>query len=320
MRKIIAIILALAALLSLTACAPSETVTPPFFMVHDDTTGGTVYMLGTMHVGRSNTEYPQYILEQIENCSFAAAEFDTQDFSGSRAEIKRCANLIACEGNLLAEDYFGEENYTLVRDTFNKKGIYNSQLDLFQPYYWASALSTGIAAECGLSTSSGSENIILTKVKQADKKLVEIESAYEQYETMAKIPMPIQIYAVTSGVGENYDKELENMNRLYAAWSSGDHETLREMSVEEVPEELAEDYAEFERLMYNDRQTHMADMVKEWLAQGETVFMFVGAMHFYKGVTIIDHLNEAGYTVYEIRGTAEVEPIDSVIQTEYTAA
>ena len=320
MRKILAIILTLAALLSLTACEPTQTITPPFFMVHDDATGGTVYMMGTMHVGRRSSEYPQYILEQIENCSFAAAEFDTQDFSGNRSEIKRCANLIACEGDLVAEDYFGEENYLLVRDTFNKKNLYNSQLDLFRPYYWASTLSTGVAAECGLSTSSGSENIILTKVKQADKKLVEMESAYEQYEIMTQIPMSIQIYAVTSGVGENYDKELENMKKLYDAWSTADHETLREMAVEEVPEELAEDYAEFERLMYNDRQTRMADMVKEWLAQGETVFMFVGAMHFYKGVTIIDHLNEAGYTVYEIRGTAEGDPIDSVIQTEYTAA
>lgn len=320
MRKITAVILTLAALLSLTACTPAETVTPPFFMVHDDATGGTVYMMGTMHVGRNNTEYPQYILEQIENCSFAAAEFDTQEFSGNRSEIKSCANLIACADDLTAEDYFGEENYLSVRETFNKKNIYNSQLDLYQPYYWASALSTGIAAECGLSTSSGSENIILTKVKQADKELVEIESAYEQYETMAQIPMSIQIYAVTSGVGENYDKELENMKKLYAAWSTSDHEALREMSVDEVPEELAEDYAEFERLMYNDRQTHMADMVKEWLAQGETVFMFVGAMHFYKGVTIIDRLNEAGYTVYEIRGAAESDAIDSVIETEYSAA
>lgn len=309
--KIIAAALTAAALLSLTGCAPAEKVTPPFFSVHDESTGGTVYMLGTMHVGKGGTEYPEYILQQIENCSFAAAEFDTQDFSGNRSEIKRCAELVACEGELFAEDYFGEETYTLVRDTFSKKGLYNSQLDLFKPYYWASALSTGIAAQCGLSTSSGSENIILTKVKQADKKLVEIESAYEQYQIMAQIPMPIQIYAVTSGVGENYDAELENMKKLYAAWSTSDHAALREMAQEEVPEELAEDYAEFERLMYNDRQTHMADMVKDWLAQGETVFMFVGAMHFYKGVTIIDQLNEAGYTVYEIRDAAE---------TEYSAA
>lgn len=291
-------------LLLLTACATAEPVevTPPFWYAEDPDTGGRVYMLGSMHAGAAGTVYPDYVLEAFSGSGIAAAELDTVALSEDRERLLEAARLVMLPEGEAAADYIGE-GYNDTVSFFRKKGLYSSALDSFIPYYWASLAANRIAKDCGLTSENGTEYIFLSAAKRTGKPIYEIESAELQYQAMAQTPLPVQLYMLEQSVGEeNYSAQLDEMNELYKAWSSFDSAALEELcGTGNIPPELAEDYGIYYEVMYEQRQQEMAQAVTGWLENGDSVFMLVGAMHFYAEPDIITLLSEEGYCVTEIR-------------------
>lgn len=284
---------------------PLNEITPPFWVVEDTKTGGTLYLLGSMHVGKDNTVYPDYVMDAYEASDKIAAELDTiaanEDLQGTVDALQ----YIMCPFGTTASEYFGDE-YEAVVEFFNEKGLATGLMEYHIPYYWASSISLLAAQDAGLSSDNGTETFFLGKAHEDNKEIIEIESAAEQYEMMGKIPMSIQVQSVTDCIGdENYQIQVDGMLALYDAWSTFDDEALEALNAESavVPEGMDEDeYNEFFDLMYYDRQVTMGKAAIEFLENGDDVFMFVGAAHFYIEDDILTHLENAGYTVTVVNG------------------
>ena len=86
--------------------ASSAELTPPFWTVQDGQTGGTLYLLGSMHVGREGAYYPDYVMEAYTDSDVIAAEIDTTVID--EAAYKAVEHLLCPEGTT-AETYFGED-------------------------------------------------------------------------------------------------------------------------------------------------------------------------------------------------------------------
>ena len=291
-----------------TSSAEKTVVTPPFWVVEDAKTGGTLYLLGSMHVGKPNTVYPDYVMEAYEACDTVAAEFDTVAANQDLQASMDAAEMLLCPDGKTAKDYFGDE-YDEVVDFFTEKGLYYSMLDMYIPYYWASLLSVQIASDAGFDVSGGTEPYFLGKAHEDGKTIVEIESMEEQYEMIANIPMDIQVSSVTDCIGNtNYLLQQGSMQILYDAWSTFDEESLESLNDSGTvipPEANAESYEKYFDLMYYDRQENMGEAAVEFLQSGEDVFMFVGAAHFYIEEDILTYIENAGYTVEAVDGEME---------------
>ncbi len=280
-------------------------VTPPFWVVEDAETGGTLYLLGSMHVGKPNTAYPDYVMDAYDACDKIAAELDTvaanEDLQGTIDAMQ----YIMCPTGTTASEYFGDD-YDAVVEFFTDKGMATYVMDYYIPYYWASSISVLAAQDAGLYSNYGTETYFLGKAHEDGKNIVEIESAAEQYAMMGSIPMSIQVQSVTDCIGEeNYQIQVDGMLALYEAWAAFDDELLETLNAETavVPEGIDEDeYNEFVDLMYLDRQVTMGEAAVDFLKSGEDVFMFVGAAHFYIEDDILTHLENAGYTVTAVNG------------------
>ena len=285
--------------------APDNEVTPPFWIVEDTKTGSTLYLLGSMHVGKDNTVYPDYVMEAYEACDKIAAELDTvaanEDLQGTVVAMQ----YIMCPTGTTASDYFGDD-YEAVVEFFDEKGLATGLMDYYIPYYWASSISVLAAQDAGLYSSNGTETYFLGKAHADGKEIIEIESAAEQYEMMGNIPMDIQVKSVTDCIGEeNYQIQVNGMLALYDAWATFDDESLESLNAETavVPEGLDEgEYNEYVDLMYIDRQVTMGKAAVDFLESGDDVFMFVGAAHFYIEDDILTYLENAGYTVTAVNG------------------
>lgn len=290
------------------SAAVEETVlTPPFWVVEDEETGGTLYLLGSMHVGKPNTAYPDYVIEAYKACDTVAAELDTvalnEDLQGSVDALQH----IMCPTGTTAADYFGDD-YEEVAEFFTEKGMPTAVMDYYIPYYWASSISVLAAQDAGLYSNYGTETYFLSKAHEDEKTIVEIESADEQYAMMGNIPMEVQVKSVTDCIGDdNYNLQIIGMLALYEAWAGFDDASLEAMNadVDAAPEGLEAEYSEFMDLMYYDRQEKMGEAAVGFLESGEDVFMFVGAAHFYIEEDILTYLENAGYTVNAVIGSNE---------------
>ena len=301
MRRAAALVLLISALM-LGGCAREEKdelteLAPPFWVVHDEQTGGTLYMLGSMHVGRKDTYYPDYVIDAYEQSSIVAAEVDTE--AENEVILAGIEHLMCPEGTD-AQTLFGED-YARVADFMESKGLYTPSLDGYIPFFWSSYLSTAAAEECRLYSKYGSETFFLESAHEDGKTVQEIESYEEQYLMMSELPMSVQVLSVTMAVGdEQYAQQTESTLELYEAWSQFDEKALGELNTtlyDDIPPELYEDYAVYVDKMYKERQQKMADAAEELLHSGETAFMLVGAAHFYIEEDILTLLEAEGYTI-----------------------
>lgn len=282
-------------LLLLSGCKSTKTnVTPPFWEVYDEESGGRVYLLGSMHVGL-DAEYPESVMSAFEESDVIACEVDTVELTRDSARLTASMELMKCPEGVTASDCFGE-SYAEIMDFCKDKGIYSSAYDSYLPTVWSSLITNRIARDAGYSSEYGTETVFLDLAKRRGKQICEIESAEFQYGLNAAQPMALQVYNVQSTVSD-YDGALEQVRELYRAWSDFDSAALESLcSDENIPDELSEEYSEFYQAMYTDRQENMTEYITECLESGETVFVMVGAMHYYAEPDILTLLEQEGYT------------------------
>ena len=276
--------------------APENYVTPPFFKVTDESTGGVVYLLGTMHVGVENTIYPDGVYAAVDECELLAVEVDLQALESNRAELSAALKILECKDETAA-DFLGDD-YSEIKDFFVRQRIYSAALDRYIPVMWTSTLTNKIAGDCGYSSQYGTERVLLSYAKKRGFDVYELESVAEQYQMNANEPRELQCYILKYAVETDLEIQMEQMNELYRAWSEGSFDALEQMILEDLPpEEYAEQYAEYYTAMYEDRQRKMAEYAVQTLKNGGKAFIAVGAMHFFAAPDILDFIEAEGYTI-----------------------
>lgn len=275
-------------------------VNPPFFKVTDESTGGVVYMLGSMHVGKPGAVYQQALYDAIDECDTLAVEVDIQALETDIAAMTEAVKLMLCPSGTTVKDYMGEDYSEIIRK-FRKNGLYRSAYEYYIPSMWTSLWSNKAAADCGFDSSIGTDLIMLTYAKKHGKKIDEIESAKEQYQMEANISPELQMLTLKQTLALSQDEIQEQFDVLYDAWRTADTETLKKLAEEESGEELSEeleaDYQAYYDAMYTRRQKKMSDYVIGELNAGRKTFVVVGAMHYAAPPSILDNLVESGCKV-----------------------
>ncbi len=281
--------------------AKSVTAQPPFWQVEHPDSGAVMYMMGSMHVGEEGLQYPDYVLDALDSCDTLAVELDVS--ACTREEIVTASRQLLMPDDTDAKQCFGDD-YDAVVDFLKEKKLYEKAMEEFIPFFWGSSVALVVAEECGLDSEYGSEEVILARAKEQGKHIHEIESLAEQYAMMAAIPMDIQVMTVLDAVGEeNYASQISATREMYEDWVTFDTEGLESLGeMPDLPDELKESYAEYNDLMYVERQQGMAEYAAQSLENGGGVFMMVGAAHFYVEEDIITLLERDGYIVTEVRG------------------
>lgn len=301
MRRIFAIIAAIALVFTLSGCKkeeeksefPNNYVNPPFFTVRDEATGGELYLLGSMHVGLPNTIYPDIVYSSLDECETVACEIDLLALDNNRDEVNEAVKMFECGS---AAEYMGED-YAEIKSYFKSHGINADNLDKYMPVMWSITLSQKAAIDGGYDSKYGTDREILTLAKKKGKKIVELETAAEQYKINAEESPALQMYSLKNAVSLPYSQLIAQNSALYLAWSTGNTAVIEKMlSSSSVPEELSEDYSSYFYEMYGKRQEKMAEYAVNALKNGEKVFIVVGAAHYFAEPDILDFLAKEGYS------------------------
>ncbi len=252
-----------------------------------------------MLLGLENTVYPDAVHNALRECDTLAVEVDLPALDKDRKRLSEAMEILKC-GDKSTREMLGDD-YERVRDFLEEKRLYNALYENYLPAVWSSTLTTGLAEDCGYSSDYGTDRALLKFAKRNKIPIHELETVEEQYTINANMSEALQVYNLVLSVDTVWESQKSQVQKLYTDWASGDIKALEEtLFADELPFELALDYAQFYYDMYESRQFKMAEYIAGELDDGEATFVAVGALHLAATPDILDYFQNPRYKVEDL--------------------
>lgn len=265
-----------------------------------------MYLFGSIHATQDGAEnLPDYVQKAFDECDYLAMELDTSSVMNDLTQsLNLVKSLMYTDGTTIKE-HISKETYNAAVKFLTEKGLYTSYYDSFKPMMWISLLENAICQDSGIDVNKSMENIMSSKAKKANKKILEVESMEIQVAVFDKISDKLADAMILSYTADGFADEYSNSNNsVYKKWKHG--ETIEDTNIDEIPEEYKADYEIYNKAMLIDRNSGMADKAEEYMNDGKKVFFMVGTAHMYGDDGLVSLLTDRGYTVERVSPTAEI--------------
>lgn len=268
----------------------------PLWEVRGDT--GTVYLLGTIHVGRPDF----YPLPPAVEDAYRASELLALELDPSNDQAINAAMLTGMYAppDTLAQHIPGP----LLEDLKRVLARYGVPLDAFsvmKPFMVVLSLSAVEYGRLGYDPTMGLDIHFAESAARDGKRIFEFESAASQIAMMDGLSQELQQALLRVTIDDiDHGRVADDVTELVTAWKSGDAARLgKALSTEEqeLPSALAK---EFHESFLTRRNAAMADKVERLLRDGKSCFAAVGAGHLVGDDGVVALLAKKGYRVRQI--------------------
>lgn len=253
---------------------------------------GTVTLFGALHFG-SDVMYPlpQRLLEAQQQADAFAFETNlatlaTIEFN----EAMRCLGQQA-PGQLLHQSLQAETWQKLAAHA-RALGFSPEYIDVCQPWYAASMLTSAALRNTGLNSQLGIDTVIFNQAAANGHTIICLEQPEQQLQLLADINQRSDEDFITQTLAE-----LDDMPRFT--------QNMLDLWLEQREEELAElvsdgfaDNSPLQQRMLLERNQRWFDILDRHAAQGHNILAVVGAGHLLGSDSIMTCFRHAGYTVH----------------------
>jgi len=293
--------LALAAILTLPGIAPAQSpasVAPAAatrsFLWEVSSLTNRVYLFGTVHAGKASF-YPlaEPVRKAFEMSPVLAIEADITD---AKAMEEGAPSMLLTPPATL-DTVIPAPVYTRFRRQLERFGVPEAQVANLKPFIAASMLAFAEWGKQGYLPQYGVDLYLITKAREAKKRIVELEGAKAQTELMASLTDREQRRAF-EGTLQSLENGIaaDQITGLVNAWQSGDADLLLE--VMRAYNESVPGAKELEEKFIWSRHEAMAGKIEYWLLNGrEPVFVAVGALHLAGPRGLVEILRKRGHLV-----------------------
>ncbi|WP_295813834.1 TraB/GumN family protein [uncultured Nitratireductor sp.] len=262
------------------------------------------YLFGTMHMSDPRVAVlPEDARKAFEGAERVVIETtDILDQSKMAAAMFKRPELMMFTGDETLGDHFSDEERQTVADALAERGIPFASVKKMKPWMLISLVAL---PTCEIERKEAGMPILDLKLAQdaenAGKELLGLETAVEQLDAMASLPMEMHVRGLveTLALGDGLDDVMETMVSLYTEGETGMFWPLIRVAIPEQ-EGAAGDYAAFDQAMVKARNGTMAERAVPILERGEA-FIAVGALHLPGEEGLIELLRGDGYTVEAVR-------------------
>lgn len=288
-----------------TEVQETETEAPPkttevksgkAFIWRVDSDSGTVYLMGSIHVGDAGI----YPLDNIIEEAYELADNLVVEVDITNVNVTGITSLMIeygryPQGEGLKKSIPGEL-YTKLSDYFSVRGMSITLMDIFRPWFINTMMEQMELEALGYSTEYGIDMYFLRKATKSGKNIIELETAEFQIEIVASMPDELMLMAVEEVLEEPMTKEI--LEDLFSAWESGDTVVVESLIFEGMDENP--EYEPFFQAIYTERNYSMADKIEEFLEDDEVYFVVVGAAHLVGDEGIVSILEDRGYQTEQL--------------------
>lgn len=279
---------------------PKSTSTPLLLEVTKEGMDNKLYLFGSIHAGEK-TMYPlpNYIMNAYKESDVLAVEFDLVEYaSDMENQMDLLSKFIIPDGGKIT-DYIDEETYNSGVAILENLGLYSSLYDHYNPMMWQTLIESAAMEEVDLSSIYGIDTHMLELAKEDGKKILELESAEEQYNMLLSFDDETQIYLLKQSI-EKHEIAKKNLKDLYELYKKGNKEDLEKLVFEEETEPN-QYQIEYNEKLITIRNNNMTDLLEKNLKDGKNIFCTVGLAHIIGKGGIADQLEQRGYTINVIK-------------------
>ena len=282
----------------------TEGLTPAVWQVTDPDSGNSLKMMGTIHlVPESDAIIPQYVMDIYNESNGVAVEYDISKVETDMVvQILYLSYFMLADGTLIT-DHLSPETYEAAKTFLTETGYYNEAFDNYSAAYWSSLISSAMIMEIEGMSESGVDAFFIDLAKSDGKEVRSIEALETQMEAITFMTDELCEYDINSMLSLSAEEMEEVFMELYNVWKTGDVEAMAATETDEenaYPEDIAADYEAYNQKLLYDRNVGMADAVEEYIENGDNIFYMVGFAHYCGEGSVIDLLEERGYTVDRI--------------------
>ncbi len=253
----------------------------------------TLFLLGTVHLLKPGT----HTVSPAAEAAFQQAQTILLEVDLDEAESPEAGKLFSRMALLrdeTIEDKISSETLALLVEKTEAMGLPFDRLRSFKPWFLSLTLTLIKLQTLGFDPKHGIDRYFFDKAMQADKEIRALETVEYQLDRFAGLPDRIQEQLLLQTLQELDDLE-EEMEQMVEAWSRGEVEVLEELT--------QESFKEFPGLY----QRLIVERNKNWLLKIEpilnrpgTTMVVVGALHLVGSESVVELLQEQGYTVKQL--------------------
>ncbi len=263
---------------------------PGSVWVVENSTGGRLYLCGTIHILRDE-DYP---LAPAYEAAYADSEKLVFELppgsSGASLNEKIQAVGFLPEGQSLKSSVPADV-WEKLAGWAGSRGLAARDLERFRPWHAALVIATIEYAALGAEADKGVDNHFEKRAKADSKPCEGLETVDLQLGlfTQLKADMQLDLLSQTLGEIKTLPDEFEKMIK---AWKEGDLETLREILYRE-----AERYPQLMDLFLHNRNKAWMDRLEPMLKKNERVMVLVGTGHFAGKQGLVEMMKAKGFQV-----------------------
>jgi uncharacterized protein len=233
----------------------------------------TVYLAGSVHLLKAGDSTLPAAFERAYMASKALVmEVDIDDVNSPEAQSLLLEKGMYADGATL-RDSIGEARYARVAAEATRLGLPMEQLQVFEPWALALALTQIEYLQLGFDPESGVEEQLGRRAHTDNKKIQGLETLEQQINSLAGLSKDDQARFLDLTVTEMHDAERETAE-VVGAWRSGNIKKLAAL--------LSEDYDSFPslyRALVSDRNRRWLPQIERFLKDDQDYLVVVGALH-----------------------------------------
>ncbi|MEO0818001.1 MAG: TraB/GumN family protein [Pseudomonadota bacterium] len=265
---------------------------PPVWTFADDDT--TVHLFGTVHILKPETEWRTEALDSV--LTKADALYFEADVSSpeAAAEMARIVPQLGVfqDGTKLT-DLLDADELKEVEEAATLIGVPMQAIEPMKPWLATVQMSVLALQKQGYAADSGVETVLTGLAKEQDIPLRYLESATEQLNFFADLPLEDQVeFLVASAIQIEHDPNM--LDKLVEEWAEGDVDDLAAIMAE--PDVMGSD-AVYEILIVERNQNWVQQIKTLMDAEEGTFLMAVGAAHLAGDDSVVEMLRADGIEV-----------------------
>jgi uncharacterized protein len=291
---------------TLTAAVPKSVAVPnasantnttaTAFLWEVKSKSNTVYLFGTVHVGKSEF-YP--LASVIEDAFKKSKKIVVEADITKADESKEIDSLITFAPPDSLESKISEGLFERVREQLTRLKIPVDGVKNMKPFIVGGFLAVTEFTRLGYDMKYGVDAYLIEKATKEKKPVIELESQLGQIKMLSNMtPMQQEAFLENAVVAIESGTSKEQVVGFVKAWKSGDTKLMETVAKEStVKGKLTE---ELDELLIYSRHAEMLKKVEGYLAANESHFIAVGSLHLVGPRGLVELLRTKGYQIRQL--------------------
>jgi uncharacterized protein YbaP (TraB family) len=300
---VISFLIVLISLWTFTNAVHAQRTTKKNFLWSLKTDKATIYLLGSVHLLKSDS-YPldKNIEAAYRNSKKVVFETDIGGMNAPAVREKMTVLALYPEGQTLRQN-ISLKTYRLLEKKVIEVGLSMDQLNRLKPWMCALTLVLLELQKMGFDPNYGIDRYFFNKAQQDKKEMVFLESIDYQINLFAEMNAQEE-----ESFLQQMLKDLEVVETMFAdivsAWKTGD--TARLGSILTIS---FKDHQDIYNRFLTQRNKAWVNKIEDLMAYGDTALVIVGAGHLVGPDNLLQLLKDKGYAVEQIPAHAGVAAI-----------